>query len=131
MIPETDRLLEQLAEFRQNRHAVGHQQPKFTAWVDAVRHWLSFRDDREALQSFEQLRLARVTGGMWRRDEASGAEVRELLAELDQVEALLRAAARSDPSPADPPGGGRPNGAEGSSGGGKRPHGAEAGKDRG
>ncbi|MDW7709612.1 MAG: hypothetical protein SCH98_03995 [Deferrisomatales bacterium] len=90
MTPETERLLEQLAEFRANPQSVSVQQPKFTGWVNAVRHWLRFREDREALGRFEALRLSRATGAMWKRDESSPAEVRELLSDLGEVEKLLR-----------------------------------------
>jgi hypothetical protein len=88
--PESERLLEQLAEFRANPQSVGTQQPKFTEWVGFVRQWLRFREDREGLRLFESLRVAKAPAAMWRRDETPPAEVREILSDLKHVEALLR-----------------------------------------
>lgn len=108
MTSETERLLEQLAEFRANPQSVGTQQPKFTDWVSSVRNWLRFGEGREGLRHFESLRVAKTTGAMWRRDETSPAEVREILSDLTQVEAMLRREpaqqARQSAVPPTPPG---------------------------
>jgi len=99
MNTEVERLLEGLADLREDRSSIGPHHPKCVEWVGAVRQCLRQADDRAALDRFEILRVSRFTNAVWRREELPREELRGVLAELDELEGLLRKVARAaDPT---------------------------------
>jgi len=90
MKAEIERLLDGLAELREDRRSIGPHHPKFLEWLAAARHCLAQAEDRTALDRFEVLRVARAGNAMWRREELPPAELKGVLTDLAEVEEILR-----------------------------------------
>ncbi len=93
---ESERLLEGLSELREDRRSIGPHHPKFVEWLASVRQCLAGAEDRSGLDRFSVLRVSRVANAMWRREELPPTEYKEVLADLDEVEGILRALVKAD-----------------------------------